>query len=598
MNLKKIKNIIGILILVLVVLNVESLSCQKTIRIRAIGNSFSEDAQNAARLAVKEPDKITSMEKFKLVSDTQNWRSALYPTDWQPGFTDSEGRFLHDFSYAGYHSGLSEIPFVTKNLVDVTKKPYKVDNTGKKDVTKILQKAIDDLAKLGGGVLYLPAGEYLTSVSEEEKIGLNIASGNIVIRGAGPQKTFIKNSSTLMRQKTLIWFGSPNGAWNKSAGKQVRLSQDILLPTTIIPVEDVKSFKKGDLVIIKTDVTSRFREEHKVDEHWDKLTRGLHFFREIVSIDEKNNTVEIDVPTRYFMKLSDNARMYVAPPQISECGIEDLSIGNVEQQNYEGWSESDWNIKGTGSYDAHGSHLIQFRNAYNCWARNVHTYRPKENKLDVHTLSNCFRISDSRFITVERCNFQKSQGEGGGGNGYMYTLEGNDCLLTNCYAEDGRHNYSFKNMNANGNVIHNCYSKNPYLATDFHMYLSMSNLIDCFVSDGDYIDARCRSYGFPNSRHMYSTTQTVMWNTTGLKSHSKGMLINSIQFGNGYVIGTSGTMSKVVTRPVVGTERNIQYDTSPEDWVEGEGKGNMLEPQSLYLDQLKKRKERLKNNLP
>src|SRR5690625_2455403 len=32
-------------------------------------------------------------------------RSELYPVDWQPATPDAEGRFLHDFSYAGYRYG-------------------------------------------------------------------------------------------------------------------------------------------------------------------------------------------------------------------------------------------------------------------------------------------------------------------------------------------------------------------------------------------------------------------------------------------------------------------------------------------------------------
>jgi len=38
------------------------------------------------------------------------WRSSLYPETWQPGYADGQGRFLHDFSHAGYHSGMHSIP--------------------------------------------------------------------------------------------------------------------------------------------------------------------------------------------------------------------------------------------------------------------------------------------------------------------------------------------------------------------------------------------------------------------------------------------------------------------------------------------------------
>lgn len=523
----------------------------------------------------------------------QQWHSTLYPEDWQPGYTDSEGRFLHDFSYAGYHSGQKEIPHITSKVVNVTSAPYFADNTGKVDVTSTLQQVVKDLSKQGGGVVYLPEGTYMMRIPDGKNIGLNITSSNIVIRGDGPQKTFIKNATTLMRQKMLIRFYSLNGSWSKDADKQTKLEEDILLPTTIIPVEDVSLFKKGDFVIIKTDVTPAFREEHGVGDQWNKLTRGVHFFRQIVSVNEGEKTIEIDVPTRYFLKKRDNARVYIAPSQISECGIENLSIGNIEHPNTKGWGEEDYTDEETGSYDVHGSQLIEFRNAYNCWAKNVYSYRPEENKQDVHVLSNCLRISESRFITIEECNFQKTQSKTGGGNGYLYTLQGNDCLIKNCHAEQGRHNFSFSNMWSNGNVIFNCLSKDSYLSTDFHMHLSMANLIDCFQSDGDYIEAKFRPWGAKNARHMYSTTQSVIWNARSLKAHQKGFLIMSRQLGNGYVIGTSGITPNVVTNPVSGKEGGVDFDTSPVDWVEGEGSGDTLFPQSLYLDQLAKRKVRI-----
>ena len=60
----------------------------------------------------------------------QNWHSTLYPENWAPGFSDTQGRFFHDFSFAGYRSGLEAIPNSTNNIVDVTKSPYNADKTG------------------------------------------------------------------------------------------------------------------------------------------------------------------------------------------------------------------------------------------------------------------------------------------------------------------------------------------------------------------------------------------------------------------------------------------------------------------------------------
>ncbi|HEO71277.1 MAG TPA: hypothetical protein ENN80_08440, partial [Candidatus Hydrogenedentes bacterium] len=45
-----------------------------------------------------------------LATSAEVWRSQLFPETWTPGYEDAEGRFLHDFSYAGYHNGEEPLP--------------------------------------------------------------------------------------------------------------------------------------------------------------------------------------------------------------------------------------------------------------------------------------------------------------------------------------------------------------------------------------------------------------------------------------------------------------------------------------------------------
>ena len=75
--------------------------------------------------------------------DGTSWRSKLYPADWTPGDADAQGRFLHDFSYAGYHSGLRAIPVSGLNVTDVTKAPYNADPTGTADATAAIRYDAD-----------------------------------------------------------------------------------------------------------------------------------------------------------------------------------------------------------------------------------------------------------------------------------------------------------------------------------------------------------------------------------------------------------------------------------------------------------------------
>ncbi len=171
----------------------------------------------------------------------------------------------------------------------------------------------------------------------------------------------------------------------------------------------------------------------------------------------------------------------------------------------------------------------------------------------------------------------------------MFTLQSNDCLIKNSRANHSRHNYDFKFPYSNGNVIYNCIGENSKYASDFHMYLSPANLIDNFTVDSDYLESVFRPYG-GNVLHGHSSTQSVFYNTKGLAYHSdKNYIIESRQYKYGYIIGTSGPADQVKLDPADGTINGFAYKTAPRDFAEGIGKGEMLEPKSLYLDQLERR---------
>ncbi|MDF1572556.1 MAG: glycosyl hydrolase [Bacteroidales bacterium] len=528
-----------------------------------------------------------------LESENALWRSTLYPDTWYPGYKDAKGRFFHDFSYAGYRQGSVPLPDRSDNVVDITQPPYNADPTGNMDVTTILQQALDDVGISGGGVVYLPAGTYRireSSSTAGADAALHMKYDNVVLRGAGPDSTFIFHDQDHLRQKDIVHVRKAWSNWgDRASGTSVKIRNDLPDPTRVIPVESVSGFSKGDLVVLRNDMTTAFAAEHLMDGIWDNTwLDGMMFLRKIDSIDAVNNFLVIDSPIRYSMKTRDNARVYHAGPHIRECGIENLSFGNRENPGT-GWAEEDYSTPGTGAYDVHASHVMHFKYTMDCWVKNVHTYRPDGNTADIHVLSNCLVMNMSRNITVDACDFQKPQYEGGGGNGYMFTLNGNDCLVQHSRANHSRHNYDFKYPHSNGNVILNCRGEHSKYASDFHMYLSMANLVDGFTVDGDYLECAFRPYG-GRVLHGYPSTQSVFYNTYGASYHTnKDYIIDSRQFDWGIVTGTSGPAASVKTTPVSGTQNGYSFDTSPEDYVEGEGKGADLRPVSLYRDQLERR---------
>jgi hypothetical protein len=527
----------------------------------------------------------------------ESWRSSLYPEDWTPAFRDAEGRFLHDFSYAGYRRGEVPIPDAPGNgatrVVDAVAE-FDADPAGRRDSTAQIQAALDAVGSSGGGVVYLPAGMYRIAPRGNDAFALWIKHDHVILRGAGAGVTFLHNTTPAMRGKDIIRVAPlAGGSWTTVvANSTVTIVEDYPEPTMQLKVRDTASLRVGDWIVVRSNASDEFIAEHQMTDWWTPARQsGPIFYRQIAAVDAESSTIALDAPTRYALRTRDNARVYKTRAQIEGVGLEDFSIGNTES-SLPGYGENDYTIAGTGAYEVHGSHAIAFRQALFGWARRIATFHPDGNQTDSHLLSNGVLIAQSRGITVEDATFENPQYRGGGGNGYGFTLQGNENLLRRLTANRQRHSYDFKSMSSSGNVIVHCRSNNPSLASDFHMHLSMANLLDNLTLDRDFVDATVRPYGTPDY-HGVTTTQSVFWNTHGIRyMNNRPYLVNSQQFGWGYVIGTRGEASAVRTTPLsfrFTTPVASSVDTSPEDWVEGAGKGDMLEPASLYEDQLARR---------
>jgi hypothetical protein len=518
------------------------------------------------------------------------WRSALYPEDWTPEFTDAQGRFLHDFSYAGYHAGEKPLPdSVPGPRLDVTKPPYNADNTGVESATQAIQTAINDAGRAGGGTVYLPEGTYRITFSYSGiSTALVIPYSNVVLQGAGVGKTFLFLDETVTRGKAMISVEPVLSGFSLTSPKGAvqALRSDVEARATVIPLADKPQFSTGEWVVVQYDLTPEWVAEHNMSDGWDSSISGPAFYRQVVAVDLEQNTITLDAPVRYAVKVRDNARVYRVSDPLSEVGLEGFSIGMREHPATKGWGDSDHGTFGTGAYDVHTGRAVSFKGVINSWVRDVATYKAEGNKY-AHIHSIGFSFSQSRFLTITRVSVENPQYRGGGGNGYPFVVGSQDSLYDDLRAINGRHNFTITGMQASGNVIYRGYISNPTngLAADFHAYLSMANLIDNLTIDQDAFEARDRSgaagvAGFP--KHGVSTTASVFWNNEGLayRPDAQG-IIRSEQYGIGYVIGTRGPAANVVA--------GANSRTAPADFLEGVGRGAILKPQSLYYDQLERR---------
>jgi hypothetical protein len=168
-----------------------------------------------------------------LVGCDEPWRSKLYPTTWFPGFADAQGRALQDFSRVGYRQGTAQPPANPPGATyDVTQAPYNADASGNTDTTAAIQAAIDDAAQAGGGVVYLPAGTYKIAPGANG-YALWISASKVVLRGAGPGRTFLFNDQQDMRHKTMVRVSPFAGDrwWFGMRGSSVPITRDVTKPT-------------------------------------------------------------------------------------------------------------------------------------------------------------------------------------------------------------------------------------------------------------------------------------------------------------------------------------------------------------------------------
>ena len=496
-----------------------------------------------------------------------SWRSTLYPEDWEPGFQDGEGRFLHDFSYAGYRYGEVPLPETppgnTWNVVD-----YGADNTGSTDATAAVQAALNEAAGQGG-IVFFPEGLYRCDGL------LQVTHSGVVMRGDGPGLTriFFTRAEGMTGKAHITFSGKlVQGDNHLLAADGANLSHDVF-------VDDAGDLAVGDDVNVGWVITEAFIAEHHMEGVW-KAFNGQwkpFFRRTVTAIDREQKPVKIslDVPLRYPAKVRDSASVRRVNGYIEQCGIESLSVSNAVD-----WDAA-WN-----EVRVHAIHLVA---AKNCWIRNVTTFEsPLSDPAGAHLQNGGIRILSSRLVTVADSRFENAQNRGGGGCGYLYEIStSNEVLIRDSTGIGGRHNFIQNwDFGTTGCVFLRCTSEKgrcvvskdiavPYPCfCEYHHSLAMACLVDqSTLTDG----------WFGGNRNDWSTgagqtvTQSVYWNTRG-----PGLLL-SWQFGWGYVVGTH---KMTVLTLLLGPEAR---GTAPEDYVEGRDRGTTLEPQSLYEDQLERR---------
>jgi uncharacterized repeat protein (TIGR02543 family) len=529
-----------------------------------------------------------------------SWRSTLYPNNWvppSPTVSFASAKLIQDFSYAGYQNGAVLLPSITGPVFRVADYGAVANSTS--DSTVAIQNAINAAAAAGGGVVLFPAGTFRVSPQGSNSFALRISTSNIVLRGAGATQTLILNTSVNMRSCAVILV-SPN---NTNLGTAQSVTANLPGPTHRIPVENAGSFSPGNIVRLQWTFTPDWVTENNQQTWWGAAQPSpALYFRQVTAVNAAEGWIELDVPTRYWIKTRDTPTVRTVSGLLREVGIESLGISNVQNNSTTGWGEEDYQNETRAAYHAHASWLIRCQHVRDSWITNVRS-QVAGNTRTCHMLSNGVLLLNCLRMTLQNCQMRRPQYGGGGGNGYMYRIQNsNECLLRDCLADYSRHGFVISHAGTSGNVFLQCEDRETARAvggssagyttsgsgSDNHMHFSHSNLWDQCHANNSFFTAHHRGTSGSSPSHGVTSAHAVYWNTSGSGSRysdASNPIVRSEQLNFGYIIGTrstDATGSYFTSRPTGG-------GTSPQDHLEGVNTGAGLQPQSLYLDQISRR---------
>ena len=502
------------------------------------------------------------------------WRSALYPEDWTPAHTDAQGRFLHDFSYAGYRYG-EVTPAAPADALVFDVVEHGADPTGASDATASTQAAIAAAAAAGGGVVWFPPGLYRYDGL------LTVKASQVVLRGAGPAESrlWFTTWEGLSYQSHLTFQGDP------AHDVELPLAADGASRGLDLELEDASALAPGDDVVLGWVITEDFIDRHGMTGTWQAFNGTWQPFvwRTVLAVDTAvtPHRVTLDVPLRSPALVSDGATLRrVAGGTLRECGVESLGFANAV-----GWEDA---------WTQDQVHALELDGVVDSWVRDVASFpspgAPAEGfGAGEHLQSGGLVVRLSKRVTVTDSTFEHPQHQGGGGNGYLFEVrQSSEILFRDCVGAWGRHNFIQNwGFGATGVIwlrpttlggqtqFSELLPDGAVGSSEYHHSLATANLVDAAVVEDGWAAINRQDW---STGAGHTATECVFWAATG------GGQVRSRQLGWGYVIGT-GPEITVLTSPDVSSGEG----TEPEDWREGEGLAATLEPPSLYEDQLARR---------
>ncbi len=396
---------------------------------------------------------------------------------------DLKGNIVPDFSGVGYMNSESPIPDIAV---------VKIVNAVAGDNLSNVQTAINDVAAMAldangfRGAILFKKGVY--NISDTIKI---TASG-IVLRGEGTDTAGTRFIATKPEQHTLFYFSGPLGISRFNSSVKQITDPYVPFGAKQVNVAPGHSFVVGSKVLVHRVPNQLWIDMLTMAQWgWIPSTYDVYYERNVTAVSGNNITLDAPIMDVIDTTYAKGEVLRYSSSRIEKCGIENMRISSTYT------SATDEN---------HGWEAVAFKNIINAWAKNLDVY--------YFGLSAVHIEYGAAWITVDSCKMQDAKSELLGGRRYSFYVDGQRCLVQNCFTKNGRHDYVNGSQTPGPNVFYNCKATVQNADIGPHHRWSTGILFDNVVGNGNFAVQNRTNSG---TGHGWSGTQIMFWNCDGNK---------------------------------------------------------------------------------
>ena len=413
--------------------------------------------------------------------------------------TDAQGNRIPDFSHVGYETGIVPLPGTPGGAVvpvKITLKPASGDQTAR------IQKALDDVAKLPvdakgfRGAVLLKRGQYEVSGK------LLLRASGVVLRGEGSS---LENGTVVRdtgkdKEPLIVISGSGKP---EMAAKAHRVTDSYVpVGATTLTLDGTAGLKVGDTVLVERASTAEwihFIGADKPGIDWPVTFPVVRWDRVITAIKGKAISLDAPITTAIESKYGGaTVTKYAWPGRIDHVGVEHL----VGFSNHVSPTDED-----------HAWTFIQVAAAQHVFVHDI---------LGQHFAYAAVHITPSaKWVTVQDGVCLDPISLVAGARRYSFCLDGQLCLVRDCHARHGRHDFVANNYIVTGpNVFLDCKAEKAISEMGPHRHWTNGMLFDNNVTSDRISLYHRRNYGRKESKppyhlgHGWASANCVAWNCT------------------------------------------------------------------------------------